>query len=139
MLQDEVEGVIETMDEYFLDKEDWDALVELGVGERAEQAILKKIPSSVKSTFTRTSVQLECFPSALPMINLTLSIPSCLTVGSYNKTDHPIAFHKGTLLPTSKKIAAGPKADQEDVHEVSPTFLSSSFHDLLNLRAACSR
>ncbi|KAL7416751.1 replication factor RFC1 C terminal domain-containing protein [Mrakia frigida] len=85
---EEIASVIETMDEYYLDKEDWDALVELGVGDRKDDGVLKKIPSTVKAGFTRT----------------------------YNKSEHPIAFHKGVLLPTSK-IASGPKADQEDVHE----------------------
>ena len=54
MGQDAIGAVIETMDDYFLDKEDWDALVELGVGDRAEAGVLKKIPTAVKSSFTRT-------------------------------------------------------------------------------------
>jgi replication factor C subunit 1 len=85
-----IDGTIETMDEYFLGKDDWDAFVELGVGDMAEDKILKKIPSATKSAFTRT----------------------------YNKRDHPIAFHKGDMFAASrKKITSDEKPDNEDVFE----------------------
>lgn len=44
--------------------------------------------------------------------------PKC----SYNKTDHPVAFHKADMFSTSKKMVAdkGPAPDIEDV-VVSPT------------------
>jgi replication factor C subunit 1 len=48
-----VEEVIEYMDEYFLSKDDWDAFVELGVDDMKEELITKKIPTAVKSAFTR--------------------------------------------------------------------------------------
>lgn len=41
------------MDEYFLSKDDWDAMVELGVGSRRDEDVLKKIPSATKAAFTR--------------------------------------------------------------------------------------
>jgi replication factor C subunit 1 len=41
------------MDEYFLGKEDWDAFVELGVDTMKDDLILKKIPTAVKTAFTR--------------------------------------------------------------------------------------
>lgn len=41
------------MDEYFLSKDEWDYLVELGVGDRNDEAVLKKIPTAVKTAFTR--------------------------------------------------------------------------------------
>jgi replication factor C subunit 1 len=41
------------MDEYYLGKEDWDALVELGVDSMKDETILKKIPTATKSAFTR--------------------------------------------------------------------------------------
>jgi len=42
------------MDDYYITKEDWDALVELGVGEGyEEEAVLKLIPTQTKSAFTR--------------------------------------------------------------------------------------
>jgi len=48
-----VEETIGYMDEYYLGKEDWDALVELGVDSMKEETILKKIPTATKSAFTR--------------------------------------------------------------------------------------
>lgn len=41
------------MDEYYLTKEDWETVVELGVGARNGDDVMKKIPSAVKSSFTR--------------------------------------------------------------------------------------
>jgi replication factor C subunit 1 len=41
------------MDEYFLGKDDWDNMVELGVGHMREENIIKKIPTAVKTAFTR--------------------------------------------------------------------------------------
>jgi replication factor C subunit 1 len=41
------------MDEYYLGKDDWEAFVELGVGEMKDETILKHIPTAVKSAFTR--------------------------------------------------------------------------------------
>jgi hypothetical protein len=53
--QEAIDDVIQIMDDYLLTKEDWDAIVELGIGEGFENdATLKKIPSAVKSAFTRT-------------------------------------------------------------------------------------
>ena len=47
-----VGGIIEVMDGYFLTKEDWDAILELGVGGDDMEGV--KIESQVKATFTRT-------------------------------------------------------------------------------------
>ena len=46
---------------------------------------------------------------------------------SYNKKDHPVAFHKGDLF-AGKKMGAekGPKPDLEDVQEVSHTLTANS-------------
>ena len=41
------------MDEYFLTKEDWDTIVELGLGDHKDELILKKIPTATKTSFTR--------------------------------------------------------------------------------------
>lgn len=41
------------LDEYYLNKDDWDALVELGVGDMEGEAMMKKIPTQTKATFTR--------------------------------------------------------------------------------------
>ncbi|BEI93636.1 uncharacterized protein CcaverHIS019_0600950 [Cutaneotrichosporon cavernicola] len=86
-----IDGTIETMDEYYLGKDDWDAFVELGVGDMSEEKVLKMIPSATKASFTRT----------------------------YNKRDHPIAFHKGDMFAASrKKVAAeGEQPDNDAVFE----------------------
>ena len=46
--------VIDLMDSYFLTKEDFDAILELGIGTMDQNAI--KIETQVKSTFTRMYV-----------------------------------------------------------------------------------
>ncbi|KAL2820368.1 replication factor RFC1 C terminal domain-containing protein [Aspergillus granulosus] len=46
-----VEDVIDLMDSYFLTREDWDALVELGLGPMDESKV--KLDTQTKSTFTR--------------------------------------------------------------------------------------
>ena len=51
--QDSVDDVIERMDEYYLSKEDWDTIVELGVDDYAQDITMKKIPSATKSALTR--------------------------------------------------------------------------------------
>ncbi|KAF6743059.1 purine nucleotide binding protein [Ephemerocybe angulata] len=87
---DAVDEVIEHMDNYFLSKEEWDTIVELGVGPNQDEMILKKIPTAAKSSFTR----------------------------KYNAGDHPIPFHKATDLGKApKKLAAGPAPDIEDAFE----------------------
>jgi replication factor C subunit 1 len=46
-----VPEIIELMDEYFLTKDDWDAIMELGVGDADMEKI--KIETQAKATFTR--------------------------------------------------------------------------------------
>jgi len=41
------------MDQYFLSKEDWDTLVELGVGDNKDDVVLKKIPTATKTSLTK--------------------------------------------------------------------------------------
>ncbi|KAM0756309.1 DNA replication factor C, large subunit [Meredithblackwellia eburnea MCA 4105] len=86
---DGIDEVIQLLDDYYLTKEDWDAIIELGVGDGfGQEEVLKKIPSSVKSAFTR----------------------------NYNKTDHPVPFHRGEGGPKiSKKLAKSGTPDVEDV------------------------
>lgn len=48
---DVIPDAIQLMDDYFLTKEDWDAIVELGVGPMDERNV--KIPTQTKSMFTR--------------------------------------------------------------------------------------
>jgi replication factor C subunit 1 len=41
------------MDEYYLSKEDWDAIVELGVGDHKDDIVMKNISSATKSSLTK--------------------------------------------------------------------------------------
>ena len=49
--KDGVDDMIELMDDYFLTKEDYDAIIELGVGPLNEDTL--KVPSAAKAAFTR--------------------------------------------------------------------------------------
>ena len=72
--KDGIEKIIELMDSYFLTKDDWDAILELGVGPMDEKSI--SIPTQVRSTFTRT----------------------------YNTRSHPLPFMKaGTVVAPKAK------------------------------------
>ena len=41
------------MDDYFLNREDWDTVVELGLDQWKDEIVLKNISSATKSAFTR--------------------------------------------------------------------------------------
>ncbi|KAF9071137.1 replication factor RFC1 C terminal domain-containing protein [Rhodocollybia butyracea] len=85
-----VDKIIERMDEYFLSKEEWDTIVELGVGDKKDELILKKIPAATKTAFTK----------------------------KYNSSDHPIPFHKATDLGKApKKLAAEQVPDLEEAFD----------------------
>lgn len=58
--KDVIPDVIQLMDDYFLTKDDWDAIVELGVGPMNEDKV--NIPSQTKSVFTR---QYDPIPSSI--------------------------------------------------------------------------
>lgn len=75
----EVEGkpavpqIMELMDSYFLTRDDWDAIMELGVGSMAQDTV--KIESQSKAAFTRT----------------------------YNEASHPLPFMKASNVVAPKK------------------------------------
>lgn len=52
--KESVSDIIELMDSYYLTKEDWDGILELGVGPQNQELI--KIESTTKAAFTRTYV-----------------------------------------------------------------------------------
>ncbi|GAA5870083.1 hypothetical protein JCM1840_003576 [Sporobolomyces johnsonii] len=86
---DAIPQVIELMDDYYLTKEDWDAIVELGIGEGFTQdEVLKLIPTATKGAFTR----------------------------KYNSSDHPIPFYKpdGGKAKAKKLAPAGEMPDLEE-------------------------
>ena len=41
------------MDDYFLNREDWDTLIELGLDDYRDDIILKKISTATKTALTR--------------------------------------------------------------------------------------
>lgn len=89
---DGIADVIQAMDDYYLSKDEWDAVLELGIGENSGEPILKKIPAATKSALTR----------------------------KYNSSDHPIPFHKATEITQSRKMPAAEKPDLEEAFEVEP-------------------
>jgi len=108
--QNAVEDVIHTMDEYYLSREDWDTIVELGVDDRRDELVLKKIPTAVKTTFTRKY--------AVFQRRLEWNSNDCYF--RYNTSDHPIPFHKAQDLgKPPKKLAAEAVPDLEEAYDVS--------------------
>lgn len=51
--QSAVDEVIDRMDGYYLTKEDWDTVVELGVDDLKDDLILKKISTATKTALTK--------------------------------------------------------------------------------------
>lgn len=52
-LQNAVSEVIERMDEYYLSKEDWDTILELGVDDKRDQIVAKDMSTATKTALTR--------------------------------------------------------------------------------------
>jgi len=50
---DGIPDVIEKMDSYYISKEDFDMIMELGVGDKSGDKLLKSVDSNTKRTFTR--------------------------------------------------------------------------------------
>lgn len=73
--KDAVPDIIELMDSYFLTRDDWDAILELGVGRMDMEKV--KIETQAKSTFTRM----------------------------YNQASHPMPFMKASAVVAPAKIA----------------------------------
>ena len=71
--KDALGGIIDLMDSYYLTKDDWDAILELGVGPMNMENI--KIDSQVKTSFTRT----------------------------YNQMSHPLPYMKASSIVAPKK------------------------------------
>lgn len=72
--KDQVEMVIDLMDSYYLTKDDWDAIMELGVGPMNMESI--KIDTQAKSAFTRI----------------------------YNQKSHPLPFMKASNVLAPRKF-----------------------------------
>ena len=61
-----ISEVIQLLDDYYLTKEDWDTVMDFMIGSDRTEPLLKKIPTSVKSSFTR----------------------------KYNSTTHPVSIYR---------------------------------------------
>ena len=72
--KESVEDVIELMDSYFLTKDDWDAILELGVGPMNMDNV--KLDSQTRATFTRL----------------------------YNQQSHPLPFMKASQVVAPKNM-----------------------------------
>ncbi|OTB03386.1 hypothetical protein M426DRAFT_321756 [Hypoxylon sp. CI-4A] len=80
--KESVEEVIELMDSYYLTREDFDCIMELGVGPQAEELV--KIETQTKSTFTRL----------------------------YNGMSHPIPFMKASNVVAPKVAKDKPDLEE---------------------------
>ena len=126
-IQSAVEQVIQDMDEYFLSKEEWDTIVELGLDDHKDDIVMKKISTATKTQLTRKSVCFEQFCRPICLVacySCTNFFPFCFRMFPldyrYNSTEHPIAFHKAQEFgKMPKKLAGGPAPDLEDVFDVS--------------------
>ncbi|KZO95306.1 DNA replication factor C, large subunit [Calocera viscosa TUFC12733] len=85
-----VDGVIHLMDEYLISKDEWDTIVEMGVGDNRGDDVLKRITTATKTNFTR----------------------------KYNNTDHPIPFNRGQDIGASLTRGKTEKPDVEEAIEV---------------------
>ncbi|ODV86724.1 hypothetical protein CANARDRAFT_185793, partial [[Candida] arabinofermentans NRRL YB-2248] len=84
---DGIEEVLKLMDEYYFTKEDWDNMMEFGVGKTGRMdTILKSIPTSVKTQFTRR----------------------------YNSYTHPTIIYKTGDSVTKNTKSKAPRPDLED-------------------------
>ena len=86
--KDGIQDIIEFMDNYYLSKEHWDAIMEFYVGRDKTEDVLKSIPSATKSAFTR----------------------------AYNSTSHPTPIMK--LGSSNVKGTSVARPDFEDVVDV---------------------
>ncbi|KAI9820621.1 MAG: hypothetical protein M1827_004990 [Pycnora praestabilis] len=82
-----VPDVIELMDSYFLTKDDWDAILELGLGPMDMDAV--KLESQAKATFTRL----------------------------YNQQSHPLPFMKASNVVAPKKSSKDKPDLEEAIDE----------------------
>lgn len=71
--KDSLGGIIDLMDSYYITKDDWDAILELGVGPMEMEQI--KIDTQVKTSFTRT----------------------------YNQMSHPLPYMKASSIVAPKR------------------------------------
>ncbi|KAF9906209.1 hypothetical protein BX616_000784 [Lobosporangium transversale] len=81
---DAIPELIELMDSYYLSKEDWEAVLELGIGRNDGKKVMDSIPSAVKSAFTR----------------------------KYNAESHPQPFLKAAAVSKGRGSSGGVVTDE---------------------------
>lgn len=85
--KESVDEIINFMDSYFLTREDWDAMVELGLGPMDESRV--KLETQAKATFTRL----------------------------YNQRSHPLPFMKASNVAAPKKMPKEKPDIEEAIEE----------------------
>lgn len=84
-----IDEVMDFMDDYYLTKDDWDVVMELGVGPKSYEQKAKNLSTAMKSNFTR----------------------------NYNKTPHLVPFMKSASMFTAKATAATVPTEVPDLEE----------------------
>ncbi|GAB1213402.1 hypothetical protein ATERTT37_002551 [Aspergillus terreus] len=97
--KDSVEDVIDFMDSYFLTREDWDALLELGLGPMDESTV--KLETQTKATFTRI----------------------------YNQRTHPMPFMKASSVVAPKNMPKEKPDIEEAIDESDEEVLEDDSRD----------
>lgn len=82
-----IDAVIKVMDDYYLTKEDWDTIMEFLIGPASTDSVIKKIPTAVKTAFTR----------------------------KYNSMTHPVAIYRAGTTTMASSAAADQTPDFEDI------------------------
>lgn len=94
LIKEGAEGIaeiIQLMDDYYLTKEDWDVVMDFMIGPDKTDAIIKKIPTAVKSSFTR----------------------------KYNSMTHPVAIYKtGSSIGGGSSSGSSSSMNQPDFEDV---------------------
>ncbi|KAK9247244.1 replication factor RFC1 C terminal domain-containing protein [Lipomyces tetrasporus] len=99
---DGVEGIseaIDFMDSYYMTKEDFDAILELGVGPQNGEELWKKIPTATKTAFTK----------------------------KYNTADHPVPFIRASAIGDPRKEKA--KKEVPDLEEALDDVIGDDAED----------
>ena len=83
--------MIQLMDDYYLTKEDWDVVMDFMIGPDKTDTIIKKIPTAVKSSFTR----------------------------KYNSMTHPVAIYKtGSSIGSGSSGGSSSSMSQPDFEDI---------------------
>lgn len=105
LVEDGSEGiaeVIQLMDDYYLTKEDWDVVMDFMIGPDKTDSIIKKIPTAVRSSFTR----------------------------KYNSMTHPVAIYKtGSSIGGGGSSSSSGSMNQPDFEDVVDADTSNTTPD----------